>query len=74
MAGKAAVDSKMQWVNFVAIILGAIDFTTFAFIPDRYMGMVLSIVGAINMALRVNTTQPITGLLKAKPGPAPKKT
>jgi hypothetical protein len=64
--GKAAVESKVMWVNTAALILGAIDFSTFSFIPNQYMPMVLSIVAAINLALRVNTQTPVTGLVTAK--------
>lgn len=66
MAGKAAVESKVMWLNTVALILGAIDFSTFSFIPNQYMPMVMSIVAAINLALRVNTDQRVTGLVTPK--------
>jgi len=66
MIGKAAVESKVMWLNTIALIVGAIDFSTFSFIPNQYMPMVLSIVAAINMALRVNTAQPVTGLVTPK--------
>lgn len=54
---KAWFKSKTMWVNFAAVVLGGIaNMLETAPIDPQYQVLVL---GAINLVLRVVTTQPI---------------
>lgn len=60
---KGATKSRLVWLGVVLVFLGTMMSTVDAWkhlIPAEYQGLFISIVGAIVVALRAVTTQPLS--------------